>query len=335
MNLSLEQIQTITQGAVTVEANEDGFRFHRFTKEQQEVYNNFPLCRFTAGIKLVFKTDSTHLCVKGHSTREDARVAYFLDCFDFFVNGEMICSVDNCADIELPPDLTEFYLPEINFSKEFELTKGDKVIEIHLPYASIGVIEEISIDDGASLVPIKPSKKLLAFGDSITHGSMARHPSDRYTAKLANALDAEEINKGIGGDCFFPAIASTPDSFTPNYITVAYGTNDWYSNTRTEFRKNCKDFFLKLHASYPNTMIFAISPIWRSDTHVEKQFGDFSLIFEDIKELVSDIENVIYIDGMDLIPHNTELFGDLSVHPNSAGFEYYYNNLYDELKKYL
>lgn len=335
MKLTLEQIKNITQGAVHLKKKSDGIRFYRFTKEQIEAYNDFPICRFTAGIKLAFKTNSTQLFIKGHSTREDAVIAYFMDCFDFFINDKLICSIDNFSDKELPSDLTGFYLPDINFSKELNLGNGDKTVEIHLPYASIGVIEEIIVDDGAKIIPIKPEKKLLAFGDSITHGSMAKHSSDRYIAKLSHSLNAEEINKAVGGDCFFPTLASIPDSFTPDYIIVAYGTNDWYSKTRNEFRINCRDFFLKLQKSYPNSKIFAITPIWRSDTNRKREFGDFSLITDDIKELTSSIKNVICITGTDLVPHKSDLFGDLSVHPNSLGFEYYYNNLYSEIKKYL
>ena len=47
-----------------------------------------------------------------------------------------------------------------------------------------------------------------------------------------------------------------------------------------------------------------------------------------------DIGDIICIEGINLVPHNPELFGDLSVHPNSYGFDYY-KNLYNELKKYL
>ena len=47
------------------------------------------------------------------------------------------------------------------------------------------------------------------------------------TARLADALGAEEVNKAIGGECFFPELAATKEDFQPEYITVAYGTNDW------------------------------------------------------------------------------------------------------------
>jgi len=335
MKLTLEQIIRVTQGAVHIEREKDGIRFYRFTKEQTEAHDNHPLCRFTAGVKLAFKTDSARLTIKGHSTKEDAVVAFFMAEFDIFVDDELIYSVDNFSDKEPPLDLTGWYLPDIVFSKELELGNGEKTVEIHLPYAAIGVIEEILLDDGAKIIPIKPEKKLLAFGDSITHGSMAKRSGERYIAKLAAALNAEEINKAIGGDCFLPKLAATPDLFVPDYIIVAYGTNDWYVRSRNEFRKNCREFFIKLKESYPNTKIFAITPIWRGDTDVEREYGEFYLVDRDIKEITSDIGDIICIEGIDLVPHKTELFGDLSVHPNSYGFDYYYKNLYNELKKYL
>ena len=96
-------------------------------------------------------------------------------------------------------------LPLGEFSRNFALGGGRKSVCIYLPWSVIVEIEELSIDDTAYITPIKPSKKLIAFGDSITHGYDALRPSNRYVAKLAEALDAEEINKGIGGEIFFPA----------------------------------------------------------------------------------------------------------------------------------
>lgn len=65
------------------------------------------------------------------------------------------------------------------------------------------------------------------------------------TARLADALGAEEVNKAIGGECFFPELAATKEDFQPEYITVAYGTNDWSRKLAEEFQTNCRAFCFK------------------------------------------------------------------------------------------
>ena len=70
-------------------------------------------------------------------------------------------------------------------------------------------------------------KRILCFGDSISQGYDALYPSNQYTPQLAKLLDAEEYNKAIGGEIFRPELALARDDFEPEYITVAYGTNDW------------------------------------------------------------------------------------------------------------
>ena len=113
--------------------------------------------------------------------------------------------------------------------------------------------------------PVKAGKTLLAFGDSITQGMDAMRPSNRYVTKLANYLGAEEVNKGISGECYFPPLAEAKDDLNPDYITVAYGTNDWSKKGRDIFQVNSKAFYKALRKNYPNTPIYAITPIWRAD----------------------------------------------------------------------
>ena len=50
-----------------------------------------------------------------------------------------------------------------------------------------------------------------------------------------------------------------------------------------------------------------------------------------IKEVFENQENITVVSGFDLVPHDENLFGDLSLHPNDKGFAYYV----DTLKKYF
>ena len=194
-------------------------------------------------------------------------------------------------------------------------------------------LEALTLSDNATLTPVKPAKKLLAFGDSITQGYDANRPSQRYTAQVADRLGYEEINKGIGGEIFFPSIATLPESFTPDLITVAYGTNDWGLCTEAKLRDYCTAFYTNLRKTYPNTPIVALTPIWRKNHNEIRKFGEFHHVEPTIRECVATIPNVTVLRGYDFVPHDEVYFNDLTLHPNDQGFTFYAEAVYQALSK--
>ena len=339
MKLSLEQIKNITTGAVRVEEEKGKLRFFRFTDEQEALYKKasmelnrpfYDRCAATAGIRLRFKTNSQTLRLAVEVLKCTSR-RYF--SFDLFVNGRAIGALDNFSEEELPQNYTEAELPLGRFSKEFMLGAGVKEVCIYFPWSVCPLLEEISLEEGALVEAVKPCKKLLAFGDSITQGYDALRPSMRYVAKLADRLGAEELNKGIGGEIFFPPLAELKEGFSPDYITVAYGTNDWGRQTQECFYSACKAFYEAISKNYPAAKIFAITPIWRADHTRTRDFGPFKRVEEIIGEAVSHLPNVTVLSGFDLVPKSEAYFADLRLHPNDKGFEYYAENLYNEIRK--
>lgn len=337
MKLNLEQLQQITTGTVKIKEENGQFSFSRFTTEQENLYQitnkDFYNKTFsTAGVKFSFKTDSKNLFIKLKTSISTSR-KYF--SVDVYVNDCTIGYIDNFSDIQMAHDYTqqEFLLGE--FSKKFELGDGEKTVCVHLPWSVKTLIEEISIDDNSFIEGIKPKRKLMAYGDSITHGYDALRPSNRYVARLADRLGAEEFNKGIGGERFFPELAELKDSFMPDYITVAYGTNDWDFIDRETFKSKCKAFYTNISQNYPDSKIFSITPIWRKDMSEYREFGKFKKVEQDIRSAVMDVENITVISAFDFVPKNEKYFADLRLHPNDDGFEYYEKNLYDKIKKYI
>ena len=188
----------------------------------------------------------------------------------------------------------------------------------------------------AKLILPEHTVRIKLLGDSITHGYDTRRALGAYSALLTQALDADARNKGIGGEEFFPALAQVKDEgFDPDIITVAYGTNDWSHKTQEKFRENCRGFYKALSENYPNAKIFALTPIWRDDCRDYREFGNFDLTETFIRELTADLPNVICIRGFDLVPHDISLYADAFLHPNEAGFEIYFRNLYKEMEAYL
>lgn len=118
----------------------------------------------------------------------------------------------------------------------------------------------------------------------------------------------------------------------PDYITVAYGTNDWIGIERCTFKEKCKGFYENLINNYPESKIFAITPIWRKDMNEERVFGAFEDVEKTIRECVKGIGNITVISGFDFVPKDEKYFADFRLHPNDDGFEYYAENLYNEIK---
>lgn len=339
MILTNEQIKTLLTGAVYTEEVDGALRPYRFTAEQIELYANHRP-RFgkrpvsTAGIRLSFKTDSENLFLKLNLTTGASRRYYSVDVF---VDGKVLDYMDNFSDQELPELYTTGEFPLGINSKNFSLGSGTKTVTVYFPWSCSTEILEMSLDDGAFFEPVKQAKKLLAFGDSITQGYDALRPSNRYASKLADLLDAEETNKGVGGEIFVPDLAELREDFDPDYITVAYGTNDWgKSDALTVLPANCKKFYETVSRLYPKAQIFAITPIWRADYATkEVPFGPFEKVAELIREVTRDLPNVAVIDGFPLIPGDTKYYADLRIHPNDEGFAYYAKNLYTAIKEHL
>ena len=333
MNLSLEQIKSIAKGVARVEQIDEGIALLRFTKEQEDAYKErntdfYKKTFATAGVRLEFITDSTSLFLKANVRPASSRR---FCTHDIFCKGKLIGQLGHSSD-NFSPDAEP-----ITLSGKFYLGEGEKIICICFPWSYASEICELSLDDGASLFQTTKSRNMIMFGDSITHGYDAFSTSNSYASRITDILDASVINKGIGGEVFWPELACMRDDVNPDIITVAYGTNDWggVCTSKEEFESNGKAFFENLSETYPDTKIFALSPIWRADYIKLSNVGDFSYIHEYFDKMADEIKNVIHINAYNFVPHDAYLLSDRVVHPNDEGFEYYANALYNEIKKYI
>ena len=328
MNIGFEAIKNIVKGVAYTEEKDGLLCLHRFTKAQEEMYKPYNTDFYkktfgTAGVRLEFLTDSSALSLSASVSPASSRKFF---SFDVYVNGSLV----KTAMGDMPKEIADFEF-------EAELGKGDKKVAVYFPWSAAAKIRSFSLDEGSVATPVSKPHTMISFGDSITHGYDAKNPSFSYASRLADALSAEAVNKGIGGEVFYPTLATLKDEITPDYITVAYGTNDWYFCKDAEtFDKNCKDFYENLSASYPTSKIFAITPIWRGDWQkAENHFAPFEHIRETIRRVASSLPNVTLIEGFDLIPHDKSCFSPDVLHPNDDGFKHYANNLYAEIKKYI
>ena len=330
MILNFEQIQSITQGAERVEKLPDGYHFYRF-RDGEAPPKLGP--DTDAGIQMYFKTDAEALRLKVRVFDEYCARRYF--SFDVFSDEERIGSLRNFPDEDINIDFTEIKYPQGSFEGDFPLVDKNAVIRIVFPNTVTAEVEEIELVGASYVTPFKWDKILLAHGDSITHGMDGIFASNTYISKLAYALGCELYNKGIGGAKYNPALVESKADYVPDYITVAYGTNDWWMTTEADMREKCREFLSRLLCQYPTAKIFVLSPIWRRNYLDEREFGDFFRVELVIKEICQELGGLIFIRGWDLVPHDASCFGDTILHPNDKGYGYYYENLLKEIKKHI
>ena len=335
MLLDFEQIKAITQGACYLDNTGGTVAFHRFNREEEAMYapTKFQSRSLTpAGVQLRFRTDGDSLSIAFETAQACTRTYFTVD---IFVNDKLCKRIQNFDETTVPENYPGVPFPLGAFSDKADLGEGEKTVRIVLPWAVLLRLQTLEIKNATYVTPAPRAKKILMYGDSITHGFDALYASQTYANQLAHALDAEVYNKAIGGEVFVPALSAIRNDFTPDYITVAYGTNDWSCREQDRFRQCCDEFFANLVKHYPSTPIFAITPIWRKDYEKETPFGDFAQVETIIREVCGQYKNITVVRGFAFVPQDPACFGDLRLHPNNRGFAHYFQNLKAAIDPYL
>ena len=318
MKADFELIKNITCGAVEIIDNDGICEFHRMTAAQRNILKDnqdFGIkATATSGIRLSLATDSEFIRMSGSFSAASTRKFAF---FDVKINGILVqhSGTDNYPET---PDF-DFTIPlDGNFNK----------VEIYFPCLAKTVRSTLEFSDNCRIEAIKKSRRMLAYGDSITQGYDAKYPSFAYANMIADGFDAEIFNKAIGAEIFNPPFADAPDDFKVDFITLAYGTNDWKKEVSAEnITKNATRFLTNLNKHYPGTPIYAILPVWRKDMEDTHASGKLSDAIELLKAVYKQFDNVTVIEGMPLVPHLPEFYADAYLHPNDTGFLLYGNNL--------
>ena len=320
MLLNSVDIRKICFGAIRVFENEGAVCFERFEGDPIKFYGSSG--KSTASVMLDFYTDARSLSFDYKNIRSVGRHHAF---YDLYENEVLIAHFGNAAEEDTS---------EIVGSFNTELSAGVKRLRLYLPNLFETRISNLSLDGASYVEPVKKEKKLLMMGDSITHGYDAYFPSLSYANTVAREFNFDMINQAIGGAMFRTESLPETSTLTPDYITVAYGTNDWsWSQKSLSECIDCADaYFKKLRVLYRDARIFYITPLYRGDESRITSVGDFhgasSAFAEVAKRYGAEI-----IDGRTMIPHHTLMFDDKYLHPNDLGFTQYANALIKKLKE--
>ncbi|MCQ2432605.1 MAG: GDSL-type esterase/lipase family protein, partial [Clostridia bacterium] len=208
-----------------------------------------------------------------------------------------------------------------------------KTVEIIFPMLCRGELFSLSLDDGASFIPVRREKTMLIYGDSITHGYDAIHPADHYTEIMARTLGYSVYNLGIGGEMFNPGLAACGYPVTPDVILTAYGTNDWSNLPAETLEPNTWGFFRTLREKFPDSRIVALTPVERGDSGTPRKYGSFDRIAALLKTVAAEIPGMDAVDCTAFIPKDPAYFSPDFLHPVDRGFAPYADGVIAALKK--
>lgn len=208
---------------------------------------------------------------------------------------------------------------------------------IALPY--IMSVDVGNFQCNGEFVPKPHSGVMLALGDSITQGFFAGRPSASYPEMLADGLGIDLINQAIAGNGFDKNTLCSLEKLqnTVKIILIAYGTNDWsHKFTADSIACGAYEYLKEVARIFPNIPTFVVSPIWRAD---EKKIVPSGKSFCWMAEMLSNIckafPEMRFIDGYNIVPHDTIFFADGRLHPGANGAKLISGYLLSEIVKSL
>ena len=315
MNLTLTQIKSIATGAVKIWQQDDRYHFSKCTDKQIKAWYAISdtlgmRAETTTGIRLDFYTNSKTFAFK----------SFLGDRYDLYIDNVMTC----------------FFVPGSLTTKQvISLDGNEHRITLVFPSHTVGVIEEVCIDDEAYIKPHTYDRKILFVGDSITQGWNTRWDSNSFAHSVSRFFNADSIIQGIGGAIFHESTFDEELPFEADVVCIAYGTNDWgFYKDKEQLREHTKAYLDKVTNKYKNAKIFGISPIWRGDNDKMQPMGSFADCCDIVKNEIRN-HNMILIEGEYMVPHSPEFFDDGFLHPNDIGFGIYSQNLAMYMAKYI
>ena len=127
-------------------------------------------------------------------------------------------------------------------------------------------------------------------------------------------------------------------SYHPDFIIIAYGTNDYARyDTRKEFETYVPAYLEKLTRLFPDTKMLAVLPIYRNDENHQsrEKYRDYTL--DDARQILLDTyagyDNIRVLKETG-IPHIPEVFIEDYLHPNELGFTYMARAIAKEVEKF-
>lgn len=231
----------------------------------------------------------------------------------------------------------------------------DGVLTAHFPIQSKGHISYKLISDKKSVVKVffpagvsffpfnfnlgnlnpvayRPNR-MLVHGSSGCQSAYVSYPSMTWAEYVAEHLDAEYINRGIGSH--FHDVSLLPDSpdVPADHIFTGYGLNDIVVfDTLNEALDAAEVFLKKLKSLYNNSKIHVFSPLYSPRIQAEACVRDGLYPYSERLKEICMRNGLHFISGDKLVPDLRVLYGPDNLHFNEAGSAVFANNLIKHIK---
>ncbi len=130
-----------------------------------------------------------------------------------------------------------------------------------LLFALVAVLFLAACDRGPTLPQLQPHDVIVAFGDSLTHGTGASE-STAYPAVLATLTGRTVINAGVPGDTTASALERLPavlEEHRPRLVLLCLGGNDMLRrHPEAETENNLRLLVRTIRASGAEVMLIAV-----------------------------------------------------------------------------
>lgn len=282
------------------------------------------ISRFSTGVELRFKIKSDLATVTLRAdTMEEAAVAYIY--YGSFQGGwqyssKVILDNDTRITISRPDNIDK--LKQI--TAQYKLGFNPEVVRVILPYGTCYFVDV----EGEIEPPAKedvPSKTYLAYGSSITHGSLALAAPYTYPFRIAQKFQYDYLNIGYAGSALLEKamaeyIISRKDW---DFASVEMGINMIGDAFSVEiFEERVTDFVDVLFSD--SRPIFATSIFGFNGQQQEKAAKYRDIVKKHING------KLIFTDGLDLL-NNPIFISQDDTHPTLEGIIEITNRWYDKM----
>jgi lysophospholipase L1-like esterase len=179
-------------------------------------------------------------------------------------------------------------------------------------------------EDGPVMRPLAQDQSILAFGDSLTHGTGAA-PGLSYPAVLETLSGRRVINAGVPGEESAAGAERLPlllDAHKPGLVIICHGGNDILrKRDREALRRNLEKMVAMSRAAEADVVLLAVP--------------DFGLLLSaaDVYSRVAEAGSVpVELDALPDILGDRRLKSD-PIHPNAEGYRRLADAVADMLRR--
>lgn len=244
---------------------------------------------------------------------------------------------DEPTEIVIPRSKRIDTLHEITRQNDFPYSP--EVVRVVLQNAAYEIYDVI----GECVPPtpdMLPKKKYLAYGSSITHGSLAVIQQNTYVFRIGEHFNADPLNFGFAGNaCLEPEVADyIADECEFDFATLELGINLLNKIEVDEFEKRVRYFVKRIAEAHPESKIFCTDIFYMSAditelNNPESKPNRFRKVVKDVTAEFN-LQNVIYLPGLSIMNGSRYLSED-TTHPNARGVEEISRNFISYMERCL